>query len=66
MASSGMLCCVALAFLRSMRQLLVTAKVVPSSSILVTLMMEVLSSSERLVFTRATWCNISEDATLQR
>jgi hypothetical protein len=33
-------------FLRSVRQLLVTAKVVPSSPILVTLMLEVLSSSE--------------------
>jgi hypothetical protein len=35
-----------LVFLRSVRRLLLTANVVPSSSILVTLMMEVLGSSE--------------------
>jgi hypothetical protein len=37
---------------------------VPSSPILVTLMMEALSSSETSVLTRATWHNISENATL--
>jgi hypothetical protein len=46
------------------RQLLVRARVVPSSPILVTLVKEVLSSSETLVLTRATWRKTSEDAIL--
>jgi hypothetical protein len=44
--------------------MLVTANVVPSSPIIVTLMTEALSSSETPFLTRVTWRNIPEHAIL--
>jgi hypothetical protein len=41
--------------------LLITAAIVPSSLLLVTLMIEALHSSKTSIFTRAIWRNIPED-----
>jgi hypothetical protein len=51
--------------LRSVRQLLVTVNVVPSSPILVTLMIEAQSCSKTSALTRATRPNIPVDAILE-
>jgi hypothetical protein len=64
-----MLRCVALVrtnvFLRSVRRLVVTDNVVRTLPILVTLMIEALSSFEMPVLKRATRRNISKDGILQ-
>jgi hypothetical protein len=50
----------------SVRRLLVTANVVPSSPILVTMMMQALRSSETSVLTRSSQQNIPEDGILHK
>jgi hypothetical protein len=50
---------------RSVLRLLFTATVVPSSPILVTLMMEAMRSSQTSVLTRVTRHNIPEDGILR-
>jgi hypothetical protein len=57
--------CLYIIFLHSVRRLLVTANV-PSSPILVTLMMQTLCSSETSVLTRAAPSNIPEDGIVIR
>jgi hypothetical protein len=52
-------------FLCSMLQLLVTANIVPSSLILVTLMMEVIHSTKMSVLTRAIRHNFPAEGILQ-
>jgi hypothetical protein len=47
---------------KGVRRLLVKANVVPSSPILLTLMMEALSSSEMSVLTRTIWCKSQKTA----
>jgi predicted hotdog family 3-hydroxylacyl-ACP dehydratase len=54
----------ALVFLRSVRRLLVTASVVPSSPILVTLMKEAIRSSGNVVFYKGRKAHIPEDGIL--
>jgi hypothetical protein len=64
MLSSGILCHVAFVrtdVSRSVLRLLITADVVPSSPILIILMMEAIRSSETSILTRAARHNIRED-----
>jgi hypothetical protein len=53
-----------LTFLHSLRRLLVTASVVPSSLIFVTLLMEAIRFSETSIITRTTLYHIPEDGIL--
>jgi hypothetical protein len=51
-------------WLRSVLHLLVTANVVPSSPLLVALIMDAISPSETSVLTRTTWRNIPDGGNL--
>jgi hypothetical protein len=51
--------------IRRVLRLLVTVNIVPSSPILVTLIMEAIRSSETSVLTRATRSNVPEDAIIR-
>jgi hypothetical protein len=51
-------------FLRNMRWLLITADAVPSSPILVILMMDAIRCSKTTILTKATRRNIQEDGIL--
>jgi hypothetical protein len=64
-ASKRLLMLVFWTFLRSMLRLLITS-IVPSSPILVTLMMEALISCETTVLTKPALRNVPEDAILRR
>jgi hypothetical protein len=55
-----------LALISSVRRSLVTTIIVPSSTILVSLMMEALSCSDKVVLTRATRRNTPEDGNLYK
>jgi hypothetical protein len=67
MPLSGMLCRVALVRIDELKATLaVSSNVVPSSPILVTLMMEAILSSKTSVLARATRRNISEDGIFQK
>jgi hypothetical protein len=59
--TSNRLLCANIAFLRSLRRLLVTANVVPSSPILATVLMEELSSLVTSTLKKAPQLNIPED-----